>query len=259
MKIAGDHRQDLVVSLSLAAKRLLDLVVAALLFLFLSPVILLLALLVKLDSPGPAFYKHQRIGKDGKPFAMFKFRSMQSAVDDKEYIAYLKGLIESSQGTANAPYQKMNGDKRITRLGSFLRKYYLDELPQFWNIVKGEMSLVGPRPHVQLEVDYYTPEQRRRLAVRPGATGLWQVQGKADCSFQELIALDLEYIDDWSLALDLQILWQTVLLMARGGEGTWARLEKRAPGERARRFSRRRAAFHEPDSQPGRAQLAEPD
>jgi lipopolysaccharide/colanic/teichoic acid biosynthesis glycosyltransferase len=206
--------------------------VAALGLIVLSPIYLLIMLAIKLDSRGPVLYRHTRIGKDGKPFSLYKFRSMVSGGDDAGYMQYLKQLIESEKkGKGQGlPYRKMNGDPRVTRVGAFLRNYYLDELPQLVNILQGEMSLVGPRPHVQFEVDHYTPEQRRRLAVKPGATGLWQVAGKADCTFTELIALDLEYIDHWSLGLDLQIAFRTLALMLRGGEKFWARMVKRVPG-----------------------------
>ena len=151
--------------------------------------------------------------------------------DDGEYMRYLKQLIESERGTEvsgnGKAYRKMESDPRITRIGGFLRKYYLDELPQLWNVLKGEMSLVGPRPHVQFEVDYYTPDQCRRLSVPPGLTGLWQVIGKADCSFNELIALDLNYIDNWKLWTDIQIIFQTFLLMVRGGKSFWTRKNKK--------------------------------
>jgi lipopolysaccharide/colanic/teichoic acid biosynthesis glycosyltransferase len=224
------------VSLSIerGVKRWVDVFFAGLFLIVFSPGILLIALCIKLESPGPIFYSHERIGKDGRPFRLLKFRSMTVGGDDGEYMEYLKQLIESDQGDSKKgiPYRKMEGDPRITRVGGFLRKYYLDELPQFWNIVKGEMSLVGPRPHVQFEVDYYTAEQCRRLSVRPGATGLWQVKGKADCTFSELIALDLEYIDNWSLGEDIRIIFSTILLMVRGGEGFWARMAKHVPGWR---------------------------
>jgi lipopolysaccharide/colanic/teichoic acid biosynthesis glycosyltransferase len=206
-------------------KRLLDLAVASLFLVFFWPVLLLITLWIKLDSPGPAIFSHQRVGKDGRLFKLYKFRSMKAGGDDTGYMNYLKQLIESDyeRNGNGRPYRKMEDDERITRAGKFLRKFYLDELPQFWNILRGEMSLVGPRPHVQYEVDCYTPEQRRRLTVWPGATGLWQVKGKADCSFNELIALDLEYINHWRLGLDIKILLATIEVMARGGEGFWTR------------------------------------
>lgn len=213
-------------------KRALDLTVAIPGLILLLPWMGLIALAIKLDSPGPVVFRHQRIGKAGKPFHLYKFRSMVCGGDDREYMEYLRQLIESERNgnMVRLPYTKMNGDARVTRVGRFLRRYYLDEFPQLWNIIKGEMSLVGPRPHVQFEVDNYTDGQRRRLSVRPGATGLWQVSGKADCTFSELIELDLEYIDRWSFWLDLQILFRTVALMARGGEEFWARMIKHIPG-----------------------------
>jgi lipopolysaccharide/colanic/teichoic acid biosynthesis glycosyltransferase len=194
---------------------------------------LVIAIAVKLETSGPSFYHHQRIGKNGRPFNILKFRSMVKGGDDKEYMDYLKDLIETERSGAGQakPYRKMNGDTRVTRVGQFIRKYYFDEIPQFWNILKGEMSLVGPRPHVQFEVDYYTPEQRRRLIVRPGATGLWQVAGKADCTFNELIQIDLWYIDHWSLGLDFRIILRTIIVMASGGGDFWTRMEKRIPGK----------------------------
>jgi hypothetical protein len=142
---------------------------------------------------------------------------------------YLQELIDSEQGGSDKalPYRKLNNDPRITRVGRFLRRYYLDELPQLWNILIGDMSLVGPRPHVQFEVDHYTPEQKRRLSAKPGATGLWQVIGKANCTFSELIALDLKYIDNWSLWLDLQLIFLTFVLLAHGGEEFWIQMATR--------------------------------
>ena len=123
----------------------------------------------------------------------------------------------------------MSEDDRVTRVGRFLRNYYLDEIPQVLNVIKGDMSIVGPRPHVQFEVDNYTEEQRRRLSVKPGITGLWQVGGKADCTFSELINLDLEYIDNWSLMSDFKLIFQTVWIIVLGGEKFWARMSKEIP------------------------------
>lgn len=212
-------------------KRGLDLIVAVLGLILVLPIMLVIAFAIQWDSDGPIFYQHRRIGKDGKPFNIFKFRSMVSGGDDGSYMQYLRDLIESERnGTSKGlPYKKMMGDPRVTRVGSFIRKYYLDELPQMINIIKGDMSLVGPRPHVQFEVENYTPDQRRRLSVRPGATGLWQVIGKSDATFNELINLDLDYIDHWSIWLDIQIMFRTMLLMLPGGEQVWARMAKHVP------------------------------
>jgi lipopolysaccharide/colanic/teichoic acid biosynthesis glycosyltransferase len=228
---------DTIVFLERGVKRFVDILISSISLVLLSPFIVIITILIKLDSPGPAIYRQIRIGKDGKPFYLYKFRSMSVGGDDKEYMAYLKELIESDKGglKKGCPYRKMAGDPRITRMGGFLRRFYLDELPQFWNILKGEMSLVGPRPHVQFEVNYYTTEQRRRLTVRPGATGLWQVDGKLECSFNELIALDLDYIDHWSLQEDARIVLKTMTLLGQNGEGFLARMVKRLLSRRATR------------------------
>jgi lipopolysaccharide/colanic/teichoic acid biosynthesis glycosyltransferase len=209
-------------------KRLLDLLISTIGLIFLSPILLIIAITIKLDSPGNILYSHRRIGKGGQQFHLYKFRSMVYGGDDKGYLEYLRQLIESDKDRNGngLPYRKMNGDCRVTRVGEFLRKFYLDELPQLWNVLKGEMSLVGPRPHVQMEVDHYTNEQRRRLSVKPGLTGLWQVMGKVDCTFSELIQLDLDYIDHWSLKLDIQLVFFTIMLMLKGGEGFWTRQAK---------------------------------
>lgn len=219
-----------------AVKRLGDVLVSAAGLIVLMPLLAIIAIAVKLDSPGPVIFRHKRVGKDGASFDMHKFRSMISGGDDTEYMRYLAELIESDRNCVKngLPYRKMDGDPRVTRVGQVLRKYYLDELPQLWNVLKGEMSLVGPRPHIQFEVDHYRPHQRQRLSARPGCTGLWQVAGKADCSFDQLIDLDLEYIERWCLLLDLQILSKTAMLMIPGGNGGWARATKHVPGPRIR-------------------------
>ena len=214
-------------------KRLLDILISMIGLIFLSPILFIIAIAIKLNSHGKIIYSHRRIGKNGREFHLYKFRSMVCGGDDKGYLEYLHQLIESDQdGNGNGlPYRKWNGDTRVTRVGNFLRKFYLDELPQLWNVLKGEMSLVGPRPHVQMEVDHYTREQKRRLVVKPGLTGLWQVMGKADCCFSELIQLDLDYIDNWSLKLDIQLVFYTIILMLKGGEGFWIRKAKAIPGK----------------------------
>jgi undecaprenyl-phosphate galactose phosphotransferase len=212
-------------------KRIFDLTISISGLLFLWPIMAIIALLIRLDSPGPIFFRHQRIGKDGRTFDLYKFRTMVYGGDDNGYLRYLKQLIESEKdgNGSGLPYRKMNSDSRVTRVGQVLRCYYLDELPQLWNVVKGEMSMVGPRPHVKFEVDYYTPEQHRRLSVKPGLTGLWQVSGKADCTFDELIEMDLAYVDSWNFWLDLKLIFQTVSLMLKGGERFWARMTKYLP------------------------------
>jgi lipopolysaccharide/colanic/teichoic acid biosynthesis glycosyltransferase len=221
-------------------KRLIDIVFGSIVLIVLSPVLLFIAILIKLDSPGPVIFSHKRVGKDGRAFMLYKFRTMVTGGDDHGYMNYLTELIENSNnnGGNGKPYIKMKDDNRVTRVGHVLRDHYLDELPQMINVIKGDLSLVGPRPHVQFEVDHYTPEQRRRLSVPPGLTGLWQVTGKADCTFVELISYDLDYIDTWSLWLDIQILLATVYIMLNGGEGFWTRTHKRIPGKTSLVFRR---------------------
>jgi lipopolysaccharide/colanic/teichoic acid biosynthesis glycosyltransferase len=217
--------KQLSIQIEKGIKRLLDLLISIIGLIFLSPILIIIAISIKLDSPGKVLYSHQRIGKNGRVFLLNKFRSMVCGGDDTGYMEYLHQLIESDQdGCGNGlPYRKMDDDHRVTRVGKFLRKFYLDEVPQLWNVLKGEMSLIGPRPHVQMEVDCYSFEQRRRLSVKPGMTGLWQVIGKANCTFGELIQLDLDYIDNWSLKLDFKIAFYTIILMLKGGEGFWTR------------------------------------
>lgn len=209
-------------------KRVIDLVLSIVGLLVLWPIFGVIAIAIKLDSPGKIFFKCRRVGRDGRPFEIYKFRSMISGGDDSRYMEYLRKLIESDKtGKSDTlPYRKMVGDPRITRVGKYLRRYYLDELPQLFNVLQGDMSLVGPRPHIQFEVNNYTPTQLRRLSVKPGLTGLWQVEGKKNCSFSELIQLDLEYIDNWSLWLDLRLITRTMLLVFPSGGALWERMKK---------------------------------
>jgi len=173
-----------------AVKRACDLLAAGGGLLLASPVLLSLALLIKLEDGGPIFYIHPRIGKDGKAFPFFKFRTMAVGSD--------KGGFEINAG-----------DSRITRIGNFLRRWSIDEVPQLLNVLRGEMSLIGPRPTLGYQVDAYTQRQRGRLAVRPGLTGLAQVSGRNSLTWPERIELDLKYIEEYSLALDWQILLRT--------------------------------------------------
>ena len=184
-------------------KRTFDVLGSAVLLLLLSPLFLTVAILIKVSSPGPAFYKQERIGQDGKPFQMFKFRSMIVNAD-----AELKELLEA-QGTADKPLFKVENDPRITPIGRFIRKYSIDELPQLLNSLLGSMSLVGPRPQVAGEVALYDDAAFRRLMVKPGMTGLWQVSGRSDLSWEDAIRLDLYYVENWSLAGDFLILLRT--------------------------------------------------
>jgi lipopolysaccharide/colanic/teichoic acid biosynthesis glycosyltransferase len=170
--------------------------------LVLSPVLLVLAVIVRLDSPGPVFFRQDRIGKGGSVFGMFKFRSM---VVDAE--ARLAALNAQNQGAG--VLFKMRDDPRVTRCGRWMRKYSLDELPQLWNVVLGHMSMVGPRPPLDREVSAYERHTHRRLLIKPGITGLWQINGRSDLAWDEAVRLDLYYVENWSIAGDLLILWRT--------------------------------------------------
>ncbi len=184
-------------------KRLLDLATVSILILLSSPVMFLVALAIRLESKGPILFRQTRCGRNGRTFTMLKFRSM--VADAEAQKMKLLHLNEMS-----GPVFKIRRDPRITRVGAFIRKTSLDELPQFFNIFLGDMSLVGPRPPIPSEVEQYKPWQRRRLSVKPGLTGLWQVSGRNNIDFEEWMKLDLRYIDEWSLWLDLKILLRTL-------------------------------------------------
>ena len=184
-------------------KRLFDVVVAAALIVLLSPILLVVAVLVKTTSSGPIFYAQERIGMRGTPFNMYKFRSMRVGADKE-----LSQLL-LNQGTSDKPLFKVVDDPRITSIGRILRKYSLDELPQLFNVLSGSMSLVGPRPQRDTEVALYDDAAHRRLYVSPGMSGLWQVSGRSNLSWEEAIQLDLYYVENWSLTQDILILFRT--------------------------------------------------
>lgn len=193
------------------AKRVVDIVGSVLGLVTLFPLMLVAALLVKMTSHGPALYRQERIGLHGRQFRVWKFRSMTCGSDHgvAQLMAEHGGYV---------PYYKMREDPRITPFGRFLRRSSIDELPQLINVLKGEMSLIGPRPHVRAEVEQYDPEHHRRLFVKPGITGLWQVSGRSDVPRCEAVLLDLQYVDRWSLRRDLRILLKTAkaVVTARG-------------------------------------------
>ena len=184
-------------------KHAVDALGVALAILLLSPVMLVIALLVKLSSPGTVFYRSERIGLNGEPFAMLKFRSMRHDADKVRL-----ELLDLNQGAG--PLFKMRDDPRVTPLGRVLRRFSLDELPQLFNVLTGQMSIVGPRPPLRDEVMTYSDMVHRRLLVKPGITGLWQVSGRSDLSWEESVRLDLYYVENWSLFQDLVIIWRTV-------------------------------------------------
>lgn len=191
-------------------KRVMDLTIASLLLCLLWPLFLFIAFLIKLTSPGPVFYEWRVVGQHKKPFRSWKFRTMIPEADN------LKPLLQE-KNIMKGPVFKALDDPRVTKIGRFLRKYSLDELPQLWTVLKGEMSLVGPRPAGPHELIHYEPWQRRRLSVKPGITGLWQVSGRNKISdFNEWARLDLHYIDNWSLWLDIKILWKTIGVVLKG-------------------------------------------
>lgn len=192
-------------------KRFMDVVLSAAAIIILSPVFLAAALLVKITSPGPALYMQKRVGLNGRRFVLFKFRSMRKGSHGK-----LKEL--ETRNEMKGPVFKIKDDPRVTAVGKFLRKFSIDELPQLLNVFAGQMSLVGPRPPIPSEVAQYEPWQRRRLSMRPGITCIWQISGRNKISFDEWMRLDLQYIDEWSLWLDIKILFKTIpaVLTARG-------------------------------------------
>lgn len=168
-----------------------------------APVMLAAALAIKLTSKGPVFYPSERIGLDGKPFTMLKFRTMTDGADTQ-----LEQLLSVNEGAG--VLFKMRQDPRVTPVGRILRRFSIDELPQFINVIKGDMSVVGPRPPLRREVESYDGDVKRRLLVKPGVSGLWQVSGRSDLSWEESVRLDLSYVDNWSMAGDLMIIAKTV-------------------------------------------------
>jgi exopolysaccharide biosynthesis polyprenyl glycosylphosphotransferase len=192
-------------------KRAFDVVFSGLLLILASPLMLVIVLAVKLSSPGPAIYRQLRCGLNGRKFWLWKFRSMYQ--DAEQHIQLLAHLNES-----DGPVFKIQRDPRVTRIGRFLRRTSLDELPQLFNILKGEMSFVGPRPPLPEEVARYERWQRRRLRMKPGLTCLWALEGRSELSFARWMKLDMDYIDHWSLSLDLKILLRTIprVLTGRG-------------------------------------------
>jgi len=174
-----------------------------------APVFLFVTLIIRLDDGGPAFFRQTRVGRDGRDFTVYKFRTM---VMDAEK---LKTELTASNDHDGVLF-KMRKDPRITKVGSWLRRWSLDELPQLVNVVRGDMSLVGPRPALPDEAARYGDYVRRRLVVKPGLTGLWQINGRSDLSWEESVRLDLRYVENWSLVLDLQILWKTLSAVWRG-------------------------------------------
>ncbi|WP_445297961.1 sugar transferase [Geobacillus sp. FSL W8-1251] len=193
----------------LIAKRIMDICGALIGLICLSWLFLIVALLIKLEDPkGPVFFRQVRVGKNGKEFYMYKFRSMVTNAEE-----LLESLLHLNEVTG--AMFKMKEDPRVTKIGKFIRKTSIDELPQLWNVLKGEMSLVGPRPPLPREVAQYTEYDKQRLLVTPGCTGLWQVSGRNDLGFDEMVELDLKYIRERSLLYDIKIIFKTIKIMIR--------------------------------------------
>lgn len=191
----------------LFVKRMLDIVLSLMGLLFLTPLFIIIAIWIKLeDSKGSVFFKQNRVGKDEVLFPMYKFRSMVSNAEE------LKQQLMSQNEVEGAMF-KMKNDPRVTRVGRLLRKTSIDELPQLWNVLVGDMSLVGPRPALPSEVSEYTPYEKKRLVVTPGCTGLWQVSGRSNLSFEQMVELDLTYIRERSIFYDLKIILRTVSVL----------------------------------------------
>ncbi|MGH7449957.1 MAG: sugar transferase [bacterium] len=212
--------QQLIRNFSLAAKKILkramDVIGAVIGLVLFAPLMITVGLLIKATSSGPILYKQRRLGYMGQPFTFLKFRSMYHNCDENLHQEYVKKLVkgeihEINNGSAENPFYKITNDPRITPLGSLIRKTSIDELPQFWNVLKGEMSLVGPRPAIPYEVEEYQNwHYRRVLEIKPGMTGLWQVSGRSRTTFDEMVRLDIQYARNWSIALDIKILFKTI-------------------------------------------------
>jgi len=203
-----------------ALKRGMDVVVSGLVFLMTWPLWVMLAILIKMSSKGPVFYRQERVGMDGKLFLMVKFRSMRDGAGDEAHrsvMAKMLGGEEANQGTEASPvYGKVKDDPRLTGLGKWMRRYSVDELPQVINVLRGEMSWVGPRPPIPYEVRLYKDWHRARFHVKPGVTGLWQVSGRNRLHFEEMVTLDIFYIENWSPWLDLKVMLKTIPVVLKG-------------------------------------------
>lgn len=214
------HRLDGAVARgSIAVWRVADVAGAAVGLIVLLPIFVIVALAVRLDSPGPVLFRQRRVGLGEQPFTVNKFRTMRSGATSQPHRDYISGMIhgdaQSSTRRASQLY-KVVDDDRVTRVGRVLRRWSLDELPQLWNVLWGEMSLVGPRPAIPYELDHYEPDWRRRFSVKPGMTGLWQVSGRSELTFTEMIRLDLVYASTCSLWLNVRILAKTAVVVLRG-------------------------------------------
>ena len=216
------RRGSNVEGLNYLVKRTFDVVCASIILIFATPIIALAALAILIDEGRPIFFRQQRIGAQGRRFEMLKLRTMKTAAADSVHREYVERWISNGHSAAAAANDnggkvfKLANDSRVTRVGRILRKFSLDELPQIINVVRGDMSLIGPRPALPYEVEHYQDWHRRRLEGLPGITGLWQVSGRNQISFDEMVKLDVQYLEDWSLTTDIGILFRTIPVLLRG-------------------------------------------
>lgn len=203
---------------SLAVKRTIDYLLAGAFVVLTAPLFALIALAIKVTSSGPVFFMQHRIGQDGRLFPFFKFRTMRHNSDDRAHREFSRDFITGSNGNSSngAKVYKLTRDPRVTWVGQFLRRTSLDELPQLFNVLRGEMSLVGPRPPLPYELEHYQDWHKRRLSIRPGITGLWQVSGRSSVPFDEMVLLDVYYIEHRSTLMDLRIMAKTLPVMFNG-------------------------------------------
>jgi len=196
-------------------KRLIDIIASVLLLAALLPLFVVVAIAIRLDSPGPALYRAKRIGRFGQPFTIVKFRSMRSGCSTNPHVQFVRSLLRDGK---TCDLYKVEADSRVTRVGAFMRRTSIDELPQLWNVLRGEMSMVGPRPDVAYAVEDYENWMHRRLDVKPGMTGLWQVSGRSRVGLIDMYKLDARYAEHASLLFDLQILLRTIpVVLGRDG------------------------------------------
>ncbi|MDI6701266.1 MAG: exopolysaccharide biosynthesis polyprenyl glycosylphosphotransferase [bacterium] len=203
---------------NLLIKRVIDIIVSLLLLLILLPFFLIISIIIKIDSSGPVFFLQERVGKNGKKFKMLKFRTMYKDNDERVHKEYVTKLIKEGKKDESGIY-KIKDDPRITKIGKFLRAFSFDEFPQLINVLKGEMSLVGPRPPIEYEVENYDQWHKRRLSVKPGMTGMWQVSGRNRVGFEDMVLLDIYYVENFNIWLDIIILLKTIpAIVKREGE-----------------------------------------
>jgi lipopolysaccharide/colanic/teichoic acid biosynthesis glycosyltransferase len=209
------HRRALRSTLVRAVRRSFDFLVAGVLVLLASPLLILTALAIRIDSKGPVLFRQRRVGRDRREFTILKFRTMRRDADATRHRKYVQTLIGGDSEAERGRLYKLSVDDRITRVGRVLRSWSLDELPQLINVLRGEMALVGPRPVIPYEVEMYPEDYLRRFTVKPGLTGLWQVSGRNERTYDEMVSFDIEYAEADSLLLDLRILLKTVPVVLR--------------------------------------------